>query len=689
MATIRTAIMVQDNMSRAFQSMSNAMNIVISSFESMERASSNAIDTASLQAARRELNQAEIAFGEVDREIKDAIESQQRFNDRVRDGTGAMGGLVGKVGALIGAYLSIQGLKNVLGMADEVANTTARLAIMNDGLQSTAELNDKIMASANRTYSSFADTADMVSKLGVLARDAFANNDEIIAFSELLNKHFVISGTSIQGQQAAMLQLTQAMASGALRGQELNSIFEQAPTLVQNIADHLGVSTGQIKEMAAKGQITADVVKRAMFAMADETNERFQSMPNTFADIWNRITNEISSIFGDFFAKLTSISDSEKFKEVFLEIISALNVVASVAESAVDILVRGANYIYDNWSWIEPIIIGVAVATGVYTLALGLQAAATWLANGAAKAFFTTLLTNPLFWIALAIGVVIAVIYKWVQSVGGIKIAWMIASNVILNAWDSVKIGFMEGVYRVLNLWDKLRLGLKIGSVGIQNIMGDMKSNILTVLQNMVNEAIDIINEFISVLKTVPGVTIDLVQNVTFGTAAQIENETKKQARIAEIYDFQSEIDERIKERDAAIEKMRNDAANEMEKREAKIKAAQKAAEENQKMKNEQPAEFENNYSGLGDLDKNSKETAKNTAKMAKSMDGTVDELKYLRDLAEREAINRFVTAEIKVDMTNNNNINSELDIDGIVDRFGEKVEEVAEMIAEGAVYDV
>lgn len=252
MATIRTIVQVQDNMSRAFQSMNNAMNIVLSSFETLQNASSNAVDTASTQAARNELNNAEVAFNQIEQEL-------------------------GKIAGIAATYLSIHTAGKIISMADEITNTTARLAIMNDGLQTTAELTDKILASANRTYSSFDDTASMIAKLGILAGDAFNSNDEVIAFAEQLNKHFVISGTETQGIQAVMLQLTQAMAGGVLRGQELNSVFENAPTLIQNISDYLGVTKGEIREMASDGLITADIVKKALFAAADETNERFES----------------------------------------------------------------------------------------------------------------------------------------------------------------------------------------------------------------------------------------------------------------------------------------------------------------------------------------------------------------------------------------------------------------------------
>ena len=319
------------------------------------------------------------------------------------------------------------GVKKVVELADSMTTTRARLDLMNDGLQTTAELQDMIMASANRSRASYQSTADAVSKMGIMAKDAFGSNEELIAFSELINKQFTIAGTSAAGIDAAMLQLTQAMSSGVLRGEELNSVFEQAPTVIQTIADYLGVPIGKIREMAAEGQITSTIVKNAMLASADEINAKFEQMPMTFSQVWTIAKNAIL--------------------EAFTPVLTMIG--------------QAAQWIYDNWSTIAPIFWGLAAAVLGYAVALGIQTAATWIATGAAQAFFTTLLTNPLFWIALAIGVVVAAIYEWVQSVGGIKVAWLIACNAILTAWSWVKIGFMTGVYWVMNLFNKLQNDLR------------------------------------------------------------------------------------------------------------------------------------------------------------------------------------------------------------------------------------
>lgn len=535
--------------------------------------------------------------------------------------------------------------KQILQLADSMTTTRARLDLMNDGLQTTAELQDMIMESANRSRASYQTTADAVAKMGIMAGDAFSSNEELIAFSELINKQFTIAGTSAAGIDAAMLQLTQAMSSGVLRGEELNSVFEQAPTIIQTIADYLGVPIGKIREMAAEGQITSTIVKNAMLSSADEINQKFAAMPMTFSQVWT-------------IAKNAAL-------EAFTPVLTMIG--------------QGAQWIYDNWSTIAPIFWGLAAAAVGYAVALGIQTAATWIANGAAQTFFTTLLTNPLFWIALAIGVVVAAIYKWVQSVGGIKVAWLIACNLILTAWDWVKIGFMTGVYFVMDLWNKLQLAFYTAGVNIQNFMGDMKAGVLTILQNMVNGAIDIINGFIGVLNKIPGVSIDAIEKVTFGTTAQMENDAAKQARAADLAAYQDQINSQIAERDAALDTMKAEANAATAQREAEIAAAKaEAAAAGAGSTEPDWSAYANNDPGdIGNVD-----TVGSVGSIDEDVNIADEDLKFLRDVAEMRYVQNFVTLTptVAVDAK----ISEKVDVDEVVNRIEDRLETEFEAAAEG-----
>lgn len=647
MATIRTAIQIYDGMSPAFRSMNKAMNIVLNSFESIQKASHNAVDTNSIRAAREALADVETTYNSVEEAVKNANAKQQKFNGSIRNGGDIAENLKSKLKGIAATVGAAFGIKKIIGVSDEMTLTTARLNLMNDGMQTTKQLQDLIFKSAQRSRGEYQSTADAVSKMGIMARDAFDSNAELVMFVEQLNKQFTIAGAGPEGVKAAMLQLTQAMSSGVLRGEELNSVFEQAPTIVQTIAEYLDVPIGRIRDMASEGLITSDIVKNAMLNAADETNDKFAEIPMTFSQVGTTIGNTLLQIFNP----------------------------------VISVIGKGAQWIYDNWSTLAPVFWGLAAAVGIYTVALGIQTAVTWVATGAAKTFFLTLLKNPLMWIALVIGVIIGVIYKWVKAVGGIKIAWMIATDKILTAWDWVKIGFFIGVFWILDLWDKLKLGIYSAVVGIQNFMGDMKANVLMILQNMVNGAIGIINDFIGVLNKIPGVSIDTIAEVTFGTNAKLKNEAEKSAREADLQAYSDKIHGGIEARDAAIEQMKFDARNETAMRQAEIDAAKADAAKKAK-EDDITAAFEN-------LDNNKylQDTAGNTGAVADSMEITEEDLKYLRDMAEQEVVNRFTTAEIRIDMTNNNNISSEMDIDGIVTEFEDKLYESMETAAEG-VYD-
>lgn len=527
----------------------------------------------------------------------------------------------------------------IVELADGMTTTRARLDLMNDGLQTTAELQDMIMKSANRSRAAYSTTADAVAKMGIMAGDAFSSNEELIAFSELINKQFTIAGTSAAGIDAAMLQLTQAMSSGVLRGEELNSVFEQAPTIIQTIADYLGVPIGKIREMAAEGQITSTIVKNAMLASADEINAKFAAMPMTFSQVWT----------------------------------IAKNIALEAFTPVLTLIGQGAQWIYDNWSMIAPVFWGLAAAALGYAVALGIQTAATWIANGAAQAFFTTLLTNPLFWIALAIGVVVAAIYKWVQSVGGLKVAWLICVNAVLTAWDWVKIGFMTGVYFVMNLWNRLQLAFYTASVNIQNFMGDMKAGVLTILQNMVNGAIDIINGFINTLNKIPGVSIDAIEKVTFGTTAQMENDAAKQARAADLAAYSQ-----IAERDSALS-MKAEARAATAQREAETAAAkaESAAAGNGSTEPDWSAYANTDPGDIGNVDR-----VGSVGSIDEDVNIADEDLKFLRDVAEMRYVQNFVTLTptVAVDAK----ISEKVDVDEVVDKIERRLETEFEAAAEG-----
>ncbi len=317
------------------------------------------------------------------------IEKQQQHTKKTEETQSKWSKLVNTIrnAAVITGGVAL--VKNIAAAADQQSTLNARLNMMTDSLEEAASLQERIYQASQRSRGSYNGTAEMVGKFGTLAPDAFNSNAEIVDFAEQINKHIALSGASGAAGDAAVLQLTQALGSGVLRGEELNSVLEQTPTIAQAIARYMGVSVGELRELAADEAITADVVINALLSAADETNAKFAQMPMTFSQLWQ----------------------------------SGISAVQQAAMPLLKVIASGATLIHDNWSTIAPVLAGVAAAAGVVAIALAAQAAATWIAKAANDGLITSLLANPLTWIAVAIGIVVAAIFRWIQAVGGISVA--------------------------------------------------------------------------------------------------------------------------------------------------------------------------------------------------------------------------------------------------------------------------
>ncbi|MBR2504677.1 MAG: tape measure protein, partial [Elusimicrobiaceae bacterium] len=380
MATIQASIKLHDGMTPALRSMQNALNIVVSSFESMQRTSGKAVNTKSIQAARAELSKSGAYLSKMEGDIKKNTNAQNKFNQSVKNGTNATNGLWTKIKSIAGVYLGFQAAKQVAGVAintaDQLTQTTARLNMINDGLQTTKELEEMIYQSAQRSRAGFMDTADAVAKLGLRAGDIFKNNAETIQFAETLNKMFVIAGASQAEMSAATLQLTQALGSGVLRGEEFNAVFEAAPNVMHAIAKAMNVPIGKLRDMAGEGKISAKIVKEALLNATKDVNEQFESMPLTWAQVWTSIKNYTIKATRPILDAISKITQSERFQGFINNVKVVMGVLAKMIGVVFTALQKVCAFIYDNWSIIEPILIAIAI---VYlpTIIAGLWSAVT------------------------------------------------------------------------------------------------------------------------------------------------------------------------------------------------------------------------------------------------------------------------------------------------------------------------
>lgn len=704
MATIRTAIALYDGVTSPLQSMHRAMNIVINSFETMQSTSGNAVDTSAIQEAREQLARAETAFDGIEQSIRDADNQQQRFNDHIRGGTSAADGLWRKLKGVAATVGGIAGIKKVLNISDDLTQTNSRLnnaLIKFDDGGSVAELEKKIMASAQRSRSYYMDTAAAVAKLGNNAKDSFTGMDEVIAFSELVNKSFVLGGASAQEQSAAMLQLTQAMASGVLRGEELNAIFEQAPNIVQNIADYLDVPIGKIRTMAADGEITADIVKNAMFAAADDIETKFENMPKTWGQIWTSMQNKALSIFAPILNKINEIGNSAKFQTVTDGLINGLAGIAQIATVVLDVLIAVASAVVDNWSWISPIVWGAtaallayevatkgaAIATGIATAAktvavpiYSLLTGATMAETAAQWGLNAAMYACPIVWIIMLIIVLIALFYAAVAAVNKFAGTSVSATGIICGAFMAA-LAFIGNIF--VALWNLV--------VDVFVLIYNLVAEVANFIGNVFTDPIGAVCRlFFGLADTVLGIlqalasAIDAIFGSNLSGAVQGWRDS-----------LGGWVDDTFGQGEEIMAKMN---ADDMKLGRFEYGAAWDAGYNF-------GAGIEDSVSGMFDFSAmdsmgasdafdlgttldgiygNTGDTAANTAASADALNYAEEDLAYMKDIAEREAINRFTTAEIHVEQHNENHISKDVDVDGIMDIWATDFAEKLDISEEG-----
>lgn len=707
MGNIRAAIALYDGVTSPLQSMHKAMGVVLNTFEAMQQASGRAVDTAAIREAREEWAKAGTAFDAIEENIRNANNEQQKFNNSIHGGNNAANGLLSTIKKVAVAAGGIAGINKVLNISDELASTKARLNLLVDDGGSVEELEKKIMASAQRSRSVYFDTASAVAKLGLNAGNAFGGNmDQVIAFMEQVNKQFVIGGATAQEQSNAMIQLTQAMAAGALRGEELNSILDGAPGIARAIEKYMGIAEGSIKTVAQEGKVTTEVVKNAIFAMADEINAKFDSMPKTWAQIWVDMKNQALSMFAPILTKINQIANSSKFQQVTTALINGLAGVANIASSVLDILISIASVVVDNWSWIQPIIMGivaamliyngVALATNiimgiqttakaVHAAATAMEAGATFTATVAQQGLNAALLACPLTWIILLIIAVIAAIYAACAAVAKF--------TGVANSGFGVICG---GIMVVIAFFKNLGLSVANIALGIWNALGACASNIGTAFHNVISNVQGWFYNLLSTaLTVVAGIceALNKLPFVEFDYSGITSKASEYAAKSAEAY---GNVEEYKSVADAFNEGMSTfDTFQDGWAADAFASGAAWGDGVADKVSgmfdfsalDSMGADSLDAFNLGNDLDSiygNTGDIANNTAATADALDIAEEDLAYLRDIAEREAINRFTTAEIKVEQHNENHISSEMDIDGIMDAWTENFAERLAVSAEG-----
>jgi tape measure domain-containing protein len=711
MAGISTSVKVKDGVSSPFRAMTSAINICLSSFEQMQNATAQAVDTAAIQDARFALNSMNEEAAQLADGLGEAASGQNSMNREINSGEGAAGRLLKRVVGIAAAYASLETVKKAIGISDELTQTTARLSmIVRDG-ENIQDIQNKIALSANAARGSYFDMGSAVAKLGNNARDAFGNTDEIIAFAELIQKQFAIAGASTSESSNAMLQLTQAMGSGVLRGDELNSIFENAPNIIQNIADYLDVPIGEIRNMASEGSLTADIIKAAMFSASDDITDKFASMPMTWEQMGTSISNAALQAFTPVLTKINEIANSEKFRSFVNDAIGAMYGLANVANGTLDLLIGGASFVYDNWSVIQPVILGVAAVMGVYTAAIvannivqGLSntlktaAAISAVAHGTATAaeaastvgmtaaqlsFNAALYACPLVWILLIIIAVIAALYGIVAAINKVTGSSISATGIIMGALYTAFAyiynnfaALLELVLGIVNYWYNIFAEF---ANFFANCFENPVSSIIYLFQGLTDTILGFIQKIAEAIDFVFGSNLSSTV-AGWRTSLQAAADSMV-AKYAPNENYTKVVDNiNLSAKDLGFQHMDYPDAWDMgyavgQGLDNKFKGMFGAPEAS-------GDDYEDLWNNIGD---SATATASNTGKVADSLEITDENLAYLRDIAEREIIDRTVFTTIQVDMGGvTNTVNNMSDLDGVADYISTTIQEQMAVEMEG-----
>lgn len=692
-----------DNANAELEQLRMQLNQAIQEQNSLNQAMQN-MDVSAANDAYLRLSQ---TVGNTERYIRDNVDEQGRFNQEISAGTQQANELTNTIKRAVAAYISIQSVGKALNISDELVQTTSRLNMMNDGIQTTAELVNMVYAAAQDARGSFSQMADVVARFGNNAKDAFSSSEEVVAFADLIQKQMTIAGASTQEAANAELQLSQALGSGVLRGDELNSIFEQAPNLIQNIADYLDVPIGKIREMAADGELSADVVKAAIFSAADDINSKFNEMPMTWGQIWQSMQNTALIAFQPVLQRLNDLANSEAFQTFIQGAIEAMATLANILLNVFEVAASVGAFIGDNWSIIAPIIYGVIAALGAYLAIMGIvnaitaisaaidatKAAADALAAG--QTFLWTvqqyglnaaLAACPISWIIVLIIALIAIIFAVCNAIAKM--------TGIANSGFGVITG---GVNVVIQFFKNLGLTVANIALGIGNAIAALASNMMTAFHNaicsvqswfynLLSTALSVIEGICSALNKLPFVEFDYS-----GISSAADDYAAKASEAAgNKEDYQSISDafnEGFTTFDAFQDGWASDAFNAgaawgdgIADKVSNFSLSDVFGQTDIPNVGDYTSGFNDAIanSGMGDSIGNIDD---NTGKIKDSLDVTEEDLKYLRDIAEQESINRFTTAEVTINQTNNNNVSSDTDLDGFItaldDAMGEAIDEV------------
>ena len=701
MAQINASINLMNGMTQPLMNIVNSVNSVISTLQAVNKTNVN-IDTSSLKYSQDLLNQTSANLirhqEELENQFNKNAEAAGKVNEKLKEGINPMDDLIRKAKRLA---LTFGGIK-MLNISDEITGMNARVNIMAREGEDPEQIKQMIFESAQRSRANYFDTANSAATMGITAKDTFRSSKEVIDFSELANKQFEIAGIKGAAKEGAMIQLQQAMSMGVLRGQEFRSVQQGMPTMIDYLAKHLGKTKTQIKEMADQGKLTASIVKAAMFGAADDINKKFESIPMTFGAVATRISNVFIKEFEGVSQQLGKIVNGNDFTTVMNTVASGVRigvwalsglvsgvsgVINTIKELKVVVIpvlgmltaqflaVKAAALISSVATAIASgtmakhtiITVGATFATSLYSAATAIGTIATGIMTGSIGLLSTgfagltaAIMACPIMWLVGAIILVVMGINHWVKKTNELQGTTYTTMGVIVGA-------FLAGTAAILNT-------MKYLVNNVYHSVALMWNTFATFAESLVEFFFDPINSVKIMFTGMAKIILDSLYNVS-SVLDKIFN-TDVSGKIKDVRNIINDYaDNNIKDPTLKIARM-NQTKNILE---------YSGIEETFKKGMNIGDGISEKISGvMNTIAGNTSSIAKNTEKTNSTLDLTKEELKYLRDVAEQEVINRYTTASINNNNTFNNNINSEMDVDGVVSKFYNGLAEAASTVAEG-----
>nr|DAI90380.1 MAG TPA: Tail tape measure [Caudoviricetes sp.] len=598
-----------------------------------------------------------------------ASKNTDTYNQSLRN-TGAVANVASSgLMRLVGAVISLAAAKKSMDLTDAYTNTNARLAMITDNLEEQKALQEAIFAAADRSRGSYVEMANATAKMKMLAGDAFGSNEEALGFTELLQKSLKVSGAGTSEQQSAFLQLTQAMSAGKLQGDEFRSVMENAPMVANAIAEYMGKSKGELKEMSSQGLITADIIKGAMFEAADDINGKFAQMPMTFADVWQKIKNAGMEAFGGVFEKANAMLNSEIGQAVIQNLIGVVHMAAGAFSAVLD----GIGWVSENLDWMGPIIFSVASAFLAYQLATGLAAAAQWVLNSA-------MLASPIFLFVAAIALAVALTYKFASYIATTTGVASSGFGVIAGSVNVVIQFFWNLLLTVANVAIGISNAIAALGSNMQIAFGNSISGVKAWFYDLLSTAVSVIAGIAAELNKLPFVEFDysgLISAADKYAAKSASAAAEKQEYVSIGDAFENGMNTYDAFQDGWVKNAFDSGASWGDSAMDKISGMLGG--------------FDNTGAG-SEIDFSQFATAGNPATIkGKGKGGAVkveneEDIEWMRKLAERDYVARIaqntLAPNIKVEFTGP--ITKEADVDGVTSHLAEQLKEMIAIAPEG-----